>query len=119
MVVAVAATQWSGVQRKRRELALLALLGYDSRFLVSMALLEALILGLAGILASLLLFLGAALSVDAVFVQVQRLAGSACQLTGGEIVVVSAATLFLTLAASAAAAWQIARIQPASLLREA
>lgn len=119
MVVAIAATQWSGVQRKRRELALLALLGYDSRFLVSMALLEALILGMAGILASLLLFLGAALSVDAVFVQVQRLAGSACRLTAGEIALVSAATLFLTLGASAAAAWQIARIEPAGLLREA
>jgi len=119
MVVAVAATQWSGVQRKRRELALLVLLGYDSIFLVLMALFEALILGFAGIVVSLLLFLGAALSVDAVFVQVHRLAGSACRLTAGEIALVSAATLVLTLGASAAAAWQITRIEPAGLLREA
>jgi putative ABC transport system permease protein len=119
LVVAVGATQWNGVQRKRRELALLALIGYGRGFLVGMALTQALMLGAAGILVSLLLFYGAALSIDAVFVHFQRLTGPACQLSARDLTTASALTLTLTLVASALAAWQIARIEPAEILREA
>jgi putative ABC transport system permease protein len=116
--VAVAATQWSGVERKRRELALLALIGYRSGFLIGMALLEALMLGLAGVLVSLLLFYGAAMSIDAVFAHYQRLSAPACQLSLSDIAISLSVTVALTVAASAAAAWQIARIEPAEMLRD-
>ena len=118
LAFAVAATQWSGVQRKRRELALLALIGYGRGFLIEMALLEALILGVGGAAASLLFFYGAAASIDAAFAHVQRLSGPACQLGLGEIATATLLTVGLTLAASAVAAWQIAGIEPAEMLRE-
>lgn len=118
MAVAVAATQWSGVERKRRELALLALIGYPGGFLVRMALLEALLLSIGGILVSLVLFYGAASSIDAVFAQYQRLTAPACRLALRDVAVTLGLTIALTLSASAAAAWQIARIEPAGALRE-
>lgn len=118
LVIAVAATQWSGVERKRRELALLALIGYRSSFLIAMALLEALILGIAGILVSLLSFYGAATSIDAVFAHYQRLSTPACRLNLADLAIILGLTLALTVVASAAAAWQIARIEPAEMLRD-
>ncbi len=117
-VVAVAATQWSAVQRKRRELALLALIGYRNGFLIGMALVQALMLGIAGIVVSLLLFGGAANSIDRVFAHYQRLTGPACALGITDIGIATAVTLVLMLVASAAAAWQIGRIEPAEMLRD-
>ena len=117
-VIAVAATQWSGVQRKRRELALLSLIGYRSVFLIAVALTEALMLGAAGILMSLLFFFGAATSINTVFAQYQRLGASACRLGLTDMGMVSICTIGLTLAASAVAAWQITGIEPAKMLRE-
>jgi putative ABC transport system permease protein len=118
LIVAVAATQWNGVQRKRRELALLALIGYGKSFLVTMALLEALMLGAGGVVMSLLLFSGAALSIDQVFAGVQRLSAPACRLGFADMAIASLLTVALTLTASALAAWQVARIEPAGMLRE-
>lgn len=118
MAVAIAATQWNAVQRKRRELALLALIGYGRCFLISMALLQGVLLGIAGVAAALALFAAAAVSIDRSFVHIQHLAGPACQLGPREIAVGTVATLALTLAASALAGWQIARIAPAEVLRE-
>jgi putative ABC transport system permease protein len=118
MAVAIAATQWNAVQRKRRELALLALIGYGRCFLISMALLEGVLLGIAGVAAALALFAAAAVAIDHSFVHIQHLAGPACQLGPREIAAGTVATLALTLAASALAGWQIARIAPAEVLRE-
>jgi putative ABC transport system permease protein len=118
LVVAVAATQWSGVERKRRALALLVLIGYRGGFLINMTLLQALILAIAGIMVSMLMFYGAATSIDAVFSHYGRLSAPACRLSPSQIAMTLSLTVALTVAASAAAAWQIARIEPAETLRE-
>jgi len=119
LVVAVAATQWNGVQRKRREFALLALIGYGRGFMIRMALLEALLLGVCGVAVALAGFALAARAVDQVFAQLQRLAGPACALGGTDLAASAGLTLALTLLASGFAAWQIGRIEPAETLRDA
>jgi putative ABC transport system permease protein len=117
LAVAVAATHWSGVERKRHELALLVLIGYSSGFLVRLALLEALLLSIAGIVVALGMFQGAAAGIDAVFAHYQRLTQPACRLGPPAIAIAIVSTTVLTLCASAVAAWNIARIEPAATLR--
>jgi ABC-type lipoprotein release transport system permease subunit len=67
---------------------------------------------------SMLMFYGAATSIDAVFSHYGRLSAPACRLSPSQIAMTLSLTVALTVAASAAAAWQIARIEPAETLRE-
>jgi putative ABC transport system permease protein len=118
LAVAIAATQVSAVQRKRRDLAVLTLIGYSHAFLIGMALLETALLTLAGIAVSVILFRAAGAGIDATFARVQRLTAPACQLGGRPLAAMLGVTLALALAASASAAWRIGRIEPARVLRE-
>jgi putative ABC transport system permease protein len=118
LAIAITAMQVSAVQRKRRELALLALIGYPRGFMIGIALLEALILTLGGMAVSTALFRGAAAAIDAVFAQLQRLTGPACTLGAQPLALILGATLILALAPSALTSWRIARIEPAGVLRE-
>jgi putative ABC transport system permease protein len=118
LAAAITAMQVSAVQRKRRELALLALIGYGRGFMIGVALLEAFILTVGGLAVSTLLFRGAAAAIDAVFARLQRLTEPACALGPQSLAVILGATLMLALAPSALTAWRIARIEPAGVLRE-
>jgi putative ABC transport system permease protein len=118
LAVAIAATQWNAVRRKRRELALLALVGYSKGWLLGVPLLQALILSALGVGLAIALFEGASATIDLVFVHWQKLQSSACTLGPSWFAATGAAALLLTLAASAVAAAQIVNIQPAAIIRD-
>jgi putative ABC transport system permease protein len=118
LAVAVAAMQWNAVRRKRRELALLALVGYGKGWLLAVPLLQAAMLSTLGIALAIALFEGAGATIDFVFVRWEKLADPACTLDVAWFAMTGAAALLLTLAASAAAVAQILRIEPATVIRD-
>ena len=115
---AIAATQWSGVRRRRRELALLALVGYGHSALLWIVLLQALVLGALGVVAGLALFELAAASINLAFASVPGREGAACILRASDMLAAAAATLLVAMGAASAASWQVARIEPAQAVRD-
>jgi putative ABC transport system permease protein len=118
LTVAISATQWNAVLRKRRELALLALVGYGKPWLISLPLLQAALLGSLGVVIAIGLFEGAATIINSLFAHWQKLAFPACALDAQWFGLAGTAAILLSLAASGAAAAQIARIEPALIIRD-
>lgn len=117
-VAALAVSLWTDVERKRRTLALLRLLGLPRRALGALPLLQAALIAGLGFLAALGLYLVAALVVNRSFAEGlipgERLAG----LPAGHILVAFLVTLLVALLAAALAARRAARIEPAEGLRD-
>ena len=118
LAVAIAATQWNAVRRKRRELGLLALVGYGKGWLLAVPLAQGLLLSAIGVLVSIGLFEGAAATIDFVFARWQKLAYPACRLDLAWFAATGAMALVLSLAATAAAAAQIMRLEPSAIIRD-
>ncbi len=115
---AIAATQWSWVRRRKRELALLALVGYGRGALLWIVLLQALVLSTLGTIAGLVLFKLAAVSIDLAFAAVPGREGPACILRVSDMLSAAAATLLVAMAAASVASWQVAAIEPAQAVRD-
>ncbi|HEY1585706.1 MAG TPA: FtsX-like permease family protein [Polyangia bacterium] len=118
LAVAIAATQWNAVRRKRRELGLLALVGYGKGWLLAVPLAQGLLLSAIGVLVSIGLFEGAAATIDFVFARWQKLAYPACRLDLAWFAATGAMALVLSLVATAAAAAQIMRLEPSAIIRD-
>jgi putative ABC transport system permease protein len=117
-MVALASSLWGNVERKRRALSLLRLLGVPARALVAFPLLQAALVAGIGALcgAALALSVGAAINLTN---RGAYLGGDAlCRLGPGEIAGATAITLALALVAGAAAVRPVLRLQPADGLRE-
>lgn len=117
-VAALAVSLWTDVERKRRTLALLRLLGLPRRALGALPLLQATLIAALGFLLALGLYLLAAEVVNRSFAEGlipgERLAG----LPPGHILAALGVTLLVALAAAALAARRAARIEPAEGLRD-
>ena len=117
-VAALAVSLWTDVERKRRTLALLRLLGLPRRALAALPLLQAGSIAVLGFLLAVGLYLLAAEVVNRSFAQGlvpgERLAG----LPAGHIAAAFAVTLLVAMSAAALAARRAARIEPAEGLRD-
>jgi len=117
-VAALAVSLWTDVERKRRTLALLRLLGLPRRALAALPLLQAGSIALLGFLLAVGLYALAALVVNRSFaeglVPGERLAG----LPAGHIAAAFAVTLLVAMSAAALAARRAARVEPAEGLRD-
>ena len=117
-VAVLVASLYAAVQRKRRELAILRLVGltrpdvfafpvYQGTLLAGLAL--AVALGAYGALAAL---------INRTFAAELDLGQRICTLPAGDLVRAAAAVLVLAAASSLLAAWQATRIDPAEAIRE-
>ncbi len=117
-VAALAVSLLTDVERKRRTLALLRLLGLPRRALAALPLLQAGLIALAGFLLALGLYYLAAEAVNRSFAQGlipgERLAG----LPAGHILAALAVTLLVAFGAAAWAARRASRVEPAEGLRD-
>ncbi|WP_158047528.1 FtsX-like permease family protein [Skermanella pratensis] len=117
-IVALAATQWSGVERKRRELALLTLIGYGRGWLISLPLAQALLLAALGSALAVGLFAAAAGVINARFPAIGSVASGACRLNPDQLLLAAAITCVLAMGAALLAAARVTRIEPAAALRD-
>ena len=117
-LAALATSLWSHVERKRRALSILRLLGLPAWGLAAFPMLQAAVIAMVGFLLALGLYFLAAWAINALFaeglVPGERLAA----LPGGHVLLGALVTLLVALLAAGYAAWRARGIEPAEGLRD-
>ena len=118
MLGALLAGMVAGLERKRRALATLGLLGCEGRSLTLFPLAQALAIAALGAAVSLALYEGAALIVNAWFSPSLRPGQAAARLGAGQLALVLAGALVIPLLPALLVGRKAARIEPSEALRE-
>jgi putative ABC transport system permease protein len=115
---ALTALFWASVERKRRTLSMLALMGAPPRALAIFPLTQAALFALGGGVAALALFVGGAISFEALFADDFGPEGRVAPIEPLTLAAVLGGLLALAFAAAGAAAARAFRTDPATPLRE-
>lgn len=118
-MVAMIALQIATVRRKRREFAILQLIGYGRPWLAALPCAEAALLALAGIAVAFMLYLAAGWSIDLHFARYLTAGESACRLSPCQASLLACLALLASLLPSVMAGLAAASIDPGDQLREA
>jgi putative ABC transport system permease protein len=113
----LAASLWANVDRKRREIALLRLIGLGTGAVVAFPVIQAAVVAVAGIALSAALYLGVAAAFNAGFADDLGPDGVACRLSPADGAIAAGLTLALAAAAALVGGYRAARIDPAESLR--
>ncbi len=118
LVVALGASLWANVERKRRDLALLRLVGLPVAAVAAFPATQAAVVALSGSAVSLLAFAALSALLNAAFAENLPDGAVVCRLQPSHALSAVALTLLLALAASLIGAIRAARIDPAESLRD-
>ena len=117
-LASLAANLLANVERKRRELAVVRLIGFPTRSLILFPVAQAALVALLGAAAALAVYLPVAVTLNTWFADSLRAGESICRLLPSHLLIALAATLLGATAAAAWAGWRAARIEPAEGLRD-
>jgi putative ABC transport system permease protein len=117
-LASLAANLLANVERKRRELAVVRLIGFPTRSLILFPVVQAVLVALIGAVAALLVYLPVAVALNTWFADSLRAGESICRLLPAHLVIALTATLFGAAGSAAWAGWRAARIEPAEGLRD-
>ena len=113
----LAASLWANVDRKRREIALLRLVGLGTGPVIGFPVVQAVLVALAGITLSTLLYLGVAAAFNAAFVSQLGRDEFVCRLSLRDGAAAAALTVLFAAAAAMVGGYRAAKIDPAEGLR--
>jgi putative ABC transport system permease protein len=116
--LSLASSLWGNVDRKRREIAVLRLVGFDTKRCVLFPACQALMIALAGCVLAMSAYLAVAASVNRFFTATLEPGERICQLAPHHFLAASLATVVLAVLASAIGGLHAARIQPSEALRD-
>jgi putative ABC transport system permease protein len=116
-LLSLASSLWANVDRKRREIALLRLIGFTTPQIVAFPAMQAALLASGGILVSAVIYAIVAHSFNATFVSELDHDEFVCRLTLTDSLIASIITLAVALLASIGGGYRAARIEPAEGLR--
>jgi putative ABC transport system permease protein len=117
-LASLAANLLANVERKRRELSIVRLIGFPTLSLVLFPVTQAILVAVMGALAALCVYLPVATALNGWFATNLRPGESICRLLPGHVAIALAATLLGAAASAAWAGWRAARIEPAEGLRD-
>lgn len=117
-VGSLSASLYASVERKRRELGVLGLIGFSRTGLLCLPLYQALFLTLGGLALSLLFYLGMAGFINHLFSAKLAQGESFCRLGAARLAYAAVEVIILGQIAAALAAVRIIRIDPAEALRD-
>lgn len=117
-LVSMAASLWANVARKQKVLSVIHLLGAPRQALALFPVTHAALIALFGGAVSVLVAIGVASLINAVFADQVAGTEQVCRLIWWHLAVAVAATLVLAVLAAALAAWRVLRISPADGLRD-
>ena len=117
-LVSLAASLWANVDRKRREIALLRLIGLRSGPVIGFPAVQALLVALAGTAISLLIYAAVAVAFNRAFATYLGREEFVCALQPRHAAYAAALTLVFALTASVVGGYRATRIDPAESLRE-
>ena len=112
------ASMWVNVERKRRELSVLQLLGFPSSAILFFPIIQSALIALCGALLASLMFGLISLLINVYFASESGQFEGLCRLLPSHLLISLFATLLCAVTASALAAWRTTRIEPAEGLRE-
>jgi putative ABC transport system permease protein len=115
---AIAASMVSSVERKRRSMAVLSLIGLSRGAIVAFPLLQAAMIAIVGIAIGSLLVLAGMAAINSYFLPVLHQGELAARLRPEHLVVAALAALLLVGLPATAAAWRASRVEPSEALRE-
>lgn len=117
-LVSLAASLWANVDRKRREIALLRLIGLRSGPVIGFPAVQALLVALAGTAISLLIYAVVSIAFNRAFATYLGREEFVCALQPRHAAIAAALTLVFALTASVVGGYRATRIDPAESLRE-
>lgn len=117
-VVAVAINAIAGVERKRKHLAVLKLVGYGPAWLVGIPLLQAGTLALMGVVLAIVAFGGVSLVVNSAFAGSLQGGEAACRLSALQLLEAGAATVALAMIPALLGGVLATRVEPSLELRD-
>jgi putative ABC transport system permease protein len=117
-LASLAANLLANVERKRRELAVVRLIGFPTRSLVLFPVAQAVLVALLGAAAALAVYLPVAMALNTWFADSLQNDESICRLLPMHLLIALTATLLGAAGSAAWAGWRAARIEPAEGLRE-
>lgn len=109
---------WGAVERKRRDLATLRLLGFRRRATIAFPMVQAGAIAVLGVALALAAFAAVAAIINAQFAASLGAGETACRLLPLHVLFAAGATLVCAVAASGLAGARVARIEPSDGLRE-
>lgn len=118
-LLSLATSLWANVERKRRDLGLLRLVGLGRGPLMAFPATQAVLIALGGLVVSALLYLGVAALFNAVLAAGLERGEFVCRLQPGDGLIAAALTLAFALGASIGGGYRAAKTDPAESLREA
>lgn len=117
-IAALAASLVAGVERKRRDLSVLRLIGFPGHAIVAFPLFQALLIGMAGSGLAVAAFYALSATLNGYFAASLRMNEFACRLLPIHVAMATAITLACALASASWAGVRAAGIQPAEGLRD-
>lgn len=117
-LLSLAASLWANVDRKRKDLALMRLVGFPPGAVMAFPVVQAALIAVIGTSLSAALAGGVAWIVNTMLANTLSQEEFACLLLPGDIAVALAVTVVLALLASSLGGYRAARIDPAESLRE-
>lgn len=112
------ASMWVNVERKRRELSVLQLLGFPASVILYFPMIQSALIALCGGLWAIVMFWLISLVINGYLARQAGQFEGLCRLLPWHLLLSLAATLVCALLASALAAWRATRIEPSRGLRE-
>jgi len=116
--LSLGASLWANVERKRRELSVLRLVGFRTSEIVWFPVFQAGFTALLGWVTASLIYLGVEGSMNRMFADRLEAGGVVCRLLSEHYAVAAAVTLAAAAMAAALGGWRAARVEPSEGLRE-
>jgi putative ABC transport system permease protein len=117
-MASLVASLYASVERKKRELAVLRLLGLSGGKLFRFPIYQGMVIALGGYLVAMAFFQTLAAIINSLFAQHLQEGESFCTLPWLHALTALAATLGIAILAATLAAWRVTRIEPAEALRD-
>ena len=116
--MALLASSYAAVERKRRDLGVLRLLGVSRRTLFRYPMYQSLMICVGGFIVALLFFFGMAIAINDWFHHHLSPGESFCRLPPAALTGAFGLTLMVAMLAATCAAWRVTQIDPAEALRD-
>jgi putative ABC transport system permease protein len=117
-LASLAANLLANVERKRRELSIVRLIGFPTASLVLFPVAQAVLVAVLGAAAALAVYLPVATALNGWFAASLQPGESICRLLPHHVLIALGATLMGAACSAAWAGWRAARIEPAEGLRD-
>jgi putative ABC transport system permease protein len=116
--LSLGASLWANVERKRREISVIRLIGVPRGAARAFPVIQALLIAAAGLVGAIVVYAAAAIALNTLYSGEYVEGAEICRLTGMHLAIAAAGSLAIGIVASALAATSVVRIEPSEGLRD-